>query len=64
MPQRAPDFRFLPMDRPRAVVWVMRVAQYLLPLAALLAGVLVWLRRAGGSRRAPTKSSSPEVGAR
>ncbi len=64
VPQRAPDFRFLPMDRPRAVVWVMRVAQYLLPLAALLAGVLVWLRRAGGSRRTPTKSSSPEGGAR
>ena len=43
VPQRDPEFRFLPLDRPRSVVWVMRVAQYLLPLAALLAGVLVWL---------------------
>ena len=62
--ERGPDFRFLPLDRPKAVVWVMRVAQYLLPLAALLVGVIVWLRRASGSRRAPAKGSSPEEGAR
>jgi predicted small integral membrane protein len=64
VPDLDPDFRFLPLDRPRAVVWVMRVAQYLLPLAALLAGVLVWLRRASGSRRVPARSLSPEEGAR
>ena len=64
VPQRDPEFRFLPLDRPRSVVWVMRVAQYLLPLAALLAGVLVWLRRASGSRRVTTKTSGPEEGAR
>jgi predicted small integral membrane protein len=64
VPDLDPDLRFLPLDRPLAVVWVMRVAQYLLPLAALLAGVLVWLRRAGGSRRVPARSLSPEEGAR
>ena len=64
VPDLDPDLRFLPLDRPRAVVWVMRVAQYLLPLAALLAGVLVWLRRASGSRRVPARSLSPEEGAR
>ncbi len=62
--ERDPDFRYLPLDRPEGVAWVMNVAQYFLPLGALLAGALVWWRRMRGSRRVTAKTPSPEGDAR
>jgi hypothetical protein len=39
-------------------VRITRLAQFYLPGAALLAGVLVWFFRVRGSRRAPAPTSS------
>lgn len=63
VPPRDPDQRFLPRDRPESFVLVVNTAQYYLPLAALVAGLLVWLRRTRGSRRvvleAPAAAQEP-----
>ncbi|MEM6675953.1 MAG: GldG family protein [Planctomycetota bacterium] len=51
VPPRDPDLRFLPPGEPEGFVFVTRVAQFYLPLAALAAGLFVWFRRVRGSRR-------------
>lgn len=58
-----PDLRFLPRERPESAVFVIRVAQYYLPLAALLVSLLVWLLRTRGSRRVALKTSRIEESA-
>lgn len=64
MEEKGADLRYLPLDRPEGAVWVMNVAQYYLPLGALLAGALVWWRRMRGSRRVIAKTPSSEGDAR
>jgi hypothetical protein len=57
---RDPDLRFLPRDDPEALVGVVRLAQYWLPLGALCIGVCVaFLRSRGG----PSKRTRAEVAA-
>lgn len=57
---RDPDLRFLPQDDPLALVGVVRLAQYWLPLGALCIGVCVaFLRSRGG----PAKRVRAEVAA-
>jgi len=57
---RDPDLRFLPQDDPAALVGVVRLAQYWLPLGALCIGVAVaFLRSRGG----PAKRARAEVAA-
>ena len=58
---RDPDLRFLPRDDPEAIVGVVRLAQYWLPLGALLIGVCVaFLRSRGGPVRG--RARDPESG--
>ncbi len=57
VPPRNPDLRFLPQDQPEGFVFVTRVAQFYLPGAALLMGILVWFLRTRGSRRRPPAPS-------
>lgn len=61
VPQRDPDMRFLRSDDPGAYVTVTRFAQFYLPGAALLAGVLVWFLRSRGTRRARAASTPPSA---
>ena len=58
-----PDLRFLHRERPESAVFVIRVVQYYLPLAALLVSLLVWLLRTRGSRRVALKTSRIEESA-
>jgi hypothetical protein len=55
---RDPDLRFLPQDDPEAVVGVVRLAQYWLPLGALCIGIAVAFMR---SRGGPTSRARTEV---
>lgn len=57
---RDPDLRFLPQDDPAAMVGVVRLAQYWLPLGALCIGVAVAIMR---SRGGPAKRARAEVAA-
>ncbi|MEM1448935.1 MAG: Gldg family protein [Planctomycetota bacterium] len=63
VPVRDPDLRYLPQDRPEAMVFVIRLAQFYLPGLALLTGVLVWIVRVRGSRRLPSTSLASAGGA-
>ena len=61
VPPRDPDLRLMPRDDPSAMVRVTRFAQFQLPGAVALLGLLVWFQRARGSRRrsvAPKQRSS------
>ena len=51
VPPRDPDLRLMPRDDPGATVTVTRFAQFHLPGAVALIGLLVWYRRTRGSRR-------------
>lgn len=55
VPPRDPDLRFLPRDDGgKAIVAVTRFAQFWLPGAVLLIGILVWFTRSRGARRRPS----------
>ncbi|MEC7233139.1 MAG: Gldg family protein [Planctomycetota bacterium] len=51
VPPRDPDLRLMPRDDPSAMVRVTRFAQFQLPGAVALIGLVVWFRRTRGSRR-------------
>ncbi|MEE2941258.1 MAG: hypothetical protein VX460_12790, partial [Planctomycetota bacterium] len=51
VPTRDPDLRLMPRDDPTAMVRVTRFAQFQLPGAVAVIGLLVWFRRSRGSRR-------------
>lgn len=56
VPPRDPDLRLMPRDDPSAMVRVTRFAQFQLPGAVALLGLLVWFQRTRGSRRRPVAS--------
>lgn len=61
VPPRDPDLRLMPRDDPQATVTVTRFAQFYLPGAVALLGLLVWFLRSRGSRRrVPASPSRPQ----
>lgn len=59
VPPRDPDLRFLPRDNPAAFPRVARFAQFWLPGAVLVLGVVVWLVRSRGARRTAPQPPGP-----